>query len=71
MQTAYISYNQLLYDRVEWRSRLGFARLAKDSGKPIVPMFTQNIREFSDMVTFGATGQYKNTRWRISYEEVD
>ncbi|XP_022706767.1 transmembrane protein 68-like isoform X3 [Varroa jacobsoni] len=41
---------------LEWRRRRGFAQMTKDSGKPVVPMFTQNIRQFTDMVSFCADG---------------
>ena len=30
---------------VLWQSRLGFARVALAAGRPIVPVFTENIRE--------------------------
>lgn len=30
---------------IEWKNRLGFARIALSAGVPVIPVFTQNIRE--------------------------
>jgi 1-acyl-sn-glycerol-3-phosphate acyltransferase len=39
---------------VLWRERLGFARAALQAGVPVVPVFTENIREAFRVVPFGA-----------------
>jgi 1-acyl-sn-glycerol-3-phosphate acyltransferase len=39
---------------VLWRQRLGFARAALQAGVPVVPVFTQNIREAFRVVPLGA-----------------
>lgn len=49
----------------KWRSRIGFAEVAKAAGVPIVPMFTTNIRELCDMVTFGFKDQIE--KWYLKY----
>ncbi|XP_026728370.1 transmembrane protein 68 isoform X2 [Trichoplusia ni] len=33
------------YYRLNWRNRIGFAKVAQEAKVPIVPMFTQNVRE--------------------------
>lgn len=33
------------YYRLNWKSRIGFAKVAQEAKVPIVPMFTQNVRE--------------------------
>ncbi|XP_028166557.1 transmembrane protein 68 isoform X1 [Ostrinia furnacalis] len=33
------------YYRLHWKSRIGFAKVAQEAKVPIVPMFTQNVRE--------------------------
>ncbi|KAL0811839.1 hypothetical protein ABMA28_009266 [Loxostege sticticalis] len=33
------------YYRLHWKSRMGFAKVAQEAKVPIVPMFTQNVRE--------------------------
>nr|XP_049701926.1 transmembrane protein 68 isoform X1 [Helicoverpa armigera] len=33
------------YYRLNWRNRIGFAKVAQEAKVPIIPMFTQNVRE--------------------------
>lgn len=33
------------YYKLKWKSRIGFAKVAQEAKVPIVPMFTQNVRE--------------------------
>jgi len=44
---------------VLWRERLGFARAALQAGVPVVPVFTENIREAFRVVPFGAGFFYR------------
>ena len=44
---------------VLWKKRCGFAQVALDARVPIIPVFTENIREaFVTMETFGWLWQY-------------
>ncbi|KAK6619264.1 hypothetical protein RUM44_003646 [Polyplax serrata] len=52
------SYYQLL-----WKNRLGFAKAAIDAKRPIIPMFTQNIREAFVSVTIGRKFWLKLYAW--------
>ncbi|KAG8300750.1 Transmembrane protein 68 [Homalodisca vitripennis] len=40
------------YYRLMWKKRLGFARVALDAKVPIIPIFTQNVRESFRAVGF-------------------
>jgi len=33
------------YYKIEWKSRVGFAKIAIDAKVPVIPVFTQNLRE--------------------------
>merc|ERR1712156_373444 len=33
------------YYKIEWKSRVGFAKIAIDARVPVIPVFTQNLRE--------------------------
>jgi len=33
------------YYKIEWKSRVGFAKIAIDAKVPVIPIFTQNLRE--------------------------
>ncbi|KAL0273456.1 UNVERIFIED_CONTAM: hypothetical protein PYX00_006112 [Menopon gallinae] len=46
-----------------WRNRLGFAKVALDSKKPIIPMFTQNLREAFISVAIGRKFWLKLYAW--------
>ena len=47
--------------KVMWKSRAGFAAIAFEAGVPIIPIFTENIREaFVNM----QTGMYL---WKMIY----
>ena len=51
-----------------WNSRLGFSRVALEADVPIIPFFTQNIREAARSVKFSvkiATWLYEKTRLPI------
>lgn len=41
------------YYRLMWKKRLGFAKVALDAKVPIIPIFTQNLREAFRSVSFG------------------
>lgn len=41
------------YYRLMWKKRLGFAKVALDAKVPIIPIFTQNVRESFRCVGFG------------------
>lgn len=41
------------YYELMWQKRLGFAKVAIESKAPIIPMFTENIREGFRNVGFG------------------
>uniref|UniRef100_A0A1B6CJS1 Phospholipid/glycerol acyltransferase domain-containing protein n=1 Tax=Clastoptera arizonana TaxID=38151 RepID=A0A1B6CJS1_9HEMI len=41
------------YYRVMWKKRLGFAKVALDAKVPIIPIFTQNVRESFRCINFG------------------
>ena len=40
-----------------WGKRKGFARIAKEVGVPVFPMFTANIRESIPIKTSGIKGR--------------
>jgi len=46
----------------EWGSRTGFANVALEAGVPIIPIFTENIREAYNTIRTG------ETLWRFIYE---
>ena len=48
---------------VLWQSRLGFARVALKANKPIIPVFTENIRE----ATMTLAGRMTAGRGKIYY----
>ncbi|KAJ9589682.1 hypothetical protein L9F63_017126 [Diploptera punctata] len=41
------------YYRLMWKKRLGFAKVALDAKVPVIPMFTENLREAFRSVGFG------------------
>ncbi|XP_023720360.1 transmembrane protein 68 isoform X2 [Cryptotermes secundus] len=41
------------YYRLMWKKRLGFAKVALDAKVPVIPVFTQNLREAFRSVGFG------------------
>ncbi|XP_003744150.1 transmembrane protein 68-like [Galendromus occidentalis] len=45
--------------KVEWQSRCGFARVAKETGVPIVPMFTANIQHSMPLYEFNKSETVK------------
>lgn len=41
------------YYEILWRNRIGFAKVAIEAKTPIIPMFTENIRESFRILNFG------------------
>ena len=54
--------------KVMWRARDGFAQVVRDAGGsiPIIPVFTQNIREAYKSFNFGVTRPF----WVWFYEKT-
>ena len=54
--------------KVMWRARDGFAKVVKEAGGsvPIIPVFTQNVREAYKSFNFGVTRPF----WTWFYEKT-
>ncbi|XP_003743360.1 transmembrane protein 68-like [Galendromus occidentalis] len=46
---------------LEWRARIGFARVAKETGKPVIPSFTTNLQHSMPLFDFPISGFMR--RW--------
>lgn len=42
---------------LEWRNRHGFAKIAKETGAAVIPMFTVNISQVMSLHKFGERGK--------------
>lgn len=53
---------------IEFGKRCGFAAAAKEARVPIIPMFTENLREYHRFHFFGCRGEDSHPSWwQISF----
>ncbi|XP_003744149.1 transmembrane protein 68 [Galendromus occidentalis] len=56
--------------KLEWGSRCGFAKVAKEAGVPVIPMFTTNLQHSMPLFGFNKSATmkkwYASTRFPLS-----